>query len=104
MSSSAGAVVSVVAPVYNEAATLTEFVERLVRTTRGLEPRYQFEFVLVDDGSTDGSLTLASECAGFCATRDAVTLASRNAARKELLRMGSGPETAGIAPYAGTGF
>jgi glycosyltransferase involved in cell wall biosynthesis len=59
MRSSAGAVVSIVAPVYNEAATLAEFVERLVQTTRGLEPRYRFEFVLVDDGSTDGSLTLA---------------------------------------------
>ena len=59
MRSSPGVVVSVVAPMFNEAATLAEFVGRLVQTARGLEPRYQFEFVLVDDGSTDGTLTLA---------------------------------------------
>ena len=51
--------VSIVAPVFNESATLKEFLERLIKTTRTLEPRYQFEFVLVDDGSVDGSLTLA---------------------------------------------
>jgi glycosyltransferase involved in cell wall biosynthesis len=53
------ALVSIVAPVFNEAATLKEFLDRLVKATRSLEPRYQFEFVLVDDGSVDGSLTLA---------------------------------------------
>lgn len=51
--------VSIVAPVFNEASTLREFLERLVKASRALEPRYQFEFVLVDDGSVDGSLTLA---------------------------------------------
>ena len=51
--------VSIVAPVFNESATLKEFLERLIKTTTTLEPRYQFEFVLVDDGSVDGSLTLA---------------------------------------------
>jgi len=51
--------VSIVAPVFNESATLREFLERLVKTAGTLEPRYQFEFVLVDDGSVDGSLTLA---------------------------------------------
>ena len=51
--------VSIVAPVFNEAATLREFLDRLVKVSRALEPRYQFEFVLVDDGSVDGSLTLA---------------------------------------------
>ncbi|HEY6509718.1 MAG TPA: glycosyltransferase family 2 protein, partial [Vicinamibacterales bacterium] len=51
--------VSIVAPVYNEAATLAEFVTRLARATAELEARYNFEFVLVDDGSTDGSLKLA---------------------------------------------
>jgi glycosyltransferase involved in cell wall biosynthesis len=53
--------VSVVAPVYNEAATLNEFVERLVKAARALESRYRFEFVLVDDGSTDGTLKLARQ-------------------------------------------
>ena len=51
--------VSVVAPVYNEAATLGEFVARLVAAASTLETRYQFEFVLVDDGSIDSTLELA---------------------------------------------
>jgi glycosyltransferase involved in cell wall biosynthesis len=51
--------VSIVAPVYNEAATLGEFAARLVAATGTLERRYQFEFVLVDDGSTDTTLELA---------------------------------------------
>ena len=51
--------VSIVAPVYNEAATLKEFLERLVKAASALEARYRFEFVLVDDGSVDGSLALA---------------------------------------------
>jgi glycosyltransferase involved in cell wall biosynthesis len=51
--------VSIVAPMYNESGTLTEFLDRLVKTTRGLESRYEFEFVFVDDGSTDGTLKLA---------------------------------------------
>ena len=59
MTSSPQSLVSIVAPMYNEAATLSEFLGRLVKTTRDLEPRYQFEFVLVDDGSTDGTLKLA---------------------------------------------
>ena len=51
--------VSIVAPVYNEAATLGEFVARLVAAAGALETRYQFEFVLIDDGSTDSTLELA---------------------------------------------
>ena len=51
--------VSIVAPVYNEATTLGEFVNRLSATAGQLEPRYSFEFILVDDGSTDLSLQQA---------------------------------------------
>src|ERR1700716_1292715 len=46
--------VSIVAPMFNESATLGEFVTRLARATAALESRYAFEFVLVDDGSVDG--------------------------------------------------
>jgi polyisoprenyl-phosphate glycosyltransferase len=42
---------SVVAPVYNEEATIEEFYGRVRDALEGL----QFELVLVDDGSTDGS-------------------------------------------------
>jgi glycosyltransferase involved in cell wall biosynthesis len=51
--------ISVVAPVYNEAPTLPEFVRRLTETTGRLRGAYTFEFVLVDDGSTDDSLQVA---------------------------------------------
>ena len=51
--------VSIVAPMFNESATLAEFVTRLARAASALESRYVFEFVLVDDGSVDGSLELA---------------------------------------------
>jgi polyisoprenyl-phosphate glycosyltransferase len=42
---------SVVAPVYNEEATIDEFYARVCSALEGL----QFELVLVDDGSSDGS-------------------------------------------------
>jgi glycosyltransferase involved in cell wall biosynthesis len=48
--------VSVIAPVYNEEAVIEEFVQRLVAVLDGLRDRYDFEIVLVDDGSLDGSL------------------------------------------------
>jgi polyisoprenyl-phosphate glycosyltransferase len=43
--------VSVVAPVYNEEATIDEFYARVCEALKGLA----FELVLVDDGSSDGS-------------------------------------------------
>jgi dolichol-phosphate mannosyltransferase len=42
---------SVVAPVYNEEATIDEFYARVCTALEGL----RFELVVVDDGSTDGS-------------------------------------------------
>lgn len=57
--SSGRPLLSIVAPVFNEAATLPELVSRIVEATRSLEDRYAFDFVLVDDGSTDTSLEVA---------------------------------------------
>jgi len=51
--------VSVVTPVFNEAAVLPELIERLGNVAASLEADYRFEFVLVDDGSRDGSLDVA---------------------------------------------
>src|SRR2546421_8167660 len=42
---------SVVAPVYNEEATIEEFYTRVCAALEGVP----FELVLVDDGSSDGS-------------------------------------------------
>ncbi|MGH9315479.1 MAG: glycosyltransferase family 2 protein [Vicinamibacterales bacterium] len=51
--------ISIVAPVYNEAPTLREFLRRLRGAAARLHGGYTFEFVLVDDGSTDDSLQIA---------------------------------------------
>src|SRR5262245_37866514 len=53
--------VSIVAPLYNEAPSLREFFTRLTAVARSLEREFTFEFVLVDDGSTDESLSIAKE-------------------------------------------
>ncbi len=53
--------VSVVAPVYNESATLAEFLGRVVAACNALSDRYRFEFVVVDDGSTDRTLAIATD-------------------------------------------
>ena len=42
--------ISVVMPVYNVASFLAESIESILRQTTA-----DFEFVIVDDGSTDGS-------------------------------------------------
>ena len=45
--------VSVVTPVYNEAATVGVFHERLAKALAPFEGRYRFEFLLSDNASTD---------------------------------------------------
>ena len=51
--------ISIVAPVYNESATLPEFVRRIAAVCDTLAARYAAEIVLVDDGSTDDTLQVA---------------------------------------------
>jgi glycosyltransferase involved in cell wall biosynthesis len=53
--------VSVVAPVFNEAETISEFAARLIGAARALDTRYSFEFIFVDDGSTDRTLEVAKD-------------------------------------------
>ncbi|MBE3099966.1 MAG: glycosyltransferase family 2 protein [Planctomycetes bacterium] len=48
--------VSVIAPMYNEAAFLMQFVESMLRQTY---PHDRMEVLLIDGGSTDGTLDLA---------------------------------------------
>jgi glycosyltransferase involved in cell wall biosynthesis len=54
--------VSVIAPVYNEAAVIEEFVARLTAALAPLEGRYAFEIILVNDGSSDASLDRLRRC------------------------------------------
>lgn len=55
---------SIVAPVYNEAATLGEFVRRIGAVCSQMQSRYRSEIVLVDDGSTDATLEIAKGLIG----------------------------------------
>jgi glycosyltransferase involved in cell wall biosynthesis len=48
--------------VYNEAQTVPELIRRLAEVCATLAHRYRFEFVLVDDGSTDRTVAIAREC------------------------------------------
>jgi glycosyltransferase involved in cell wall biosynthesis len=56
--------ISIVAPVYNESATLPEFVRRIADVCDTLKDRYAAEIVLVDDGSTDDTLQVARTLIG----------------------------------------
>jgi len=51
---------SIVIPVYNEAGTLAELVEKVASVDTGLSR----EIILVDDGSTDGTAACMAELAG----------------------------------------
>ncbi len=55
--------VSVVVPAFNEADVIVDTLGRLVDHLHSLEPRFRWEIVVVDDGSTDTTATLAEEFA-----------------------------------------
>lgn len=48
--------VSIVAPVYNEESVIETFIERVLSVIRSLASKYDFETILIDDGSKDRSL------------------------------------------------
>ena len=54
---------TLVLPVFNEAALLAANLATLVAHMQGLADRYRWEFLIVDDGSTDGSADIALEFA-----------------------------------------
>ncbi len=53
--------VSIISPVYNEAAVIPTFVNRVITAVGPLKEKYDFEFVLVDDGSRDESLKILKQ-------------------------------------------
>lgn len=48
--------ISVVSPIYNNAGSISQLVHRVIETRNSGFPDHLLEIVLVDDGSTDGSL------------------------------------------------
>jgi glycosyltransferase involved in cell wall biosynthesis len=50
---------SVIAPVYNEAALLERHLREIVDYLKTLEPGYRWELLVIDDGSTDDSGRIA---------------------------------------------
>jgi dolichol-phosphate mannosyltransferase len=77
------ALLSVVAPIYNEEALIDEFYSRVCGALEGL----QFELVLVDDGSTDGSRA-ALERLATLDPRVRVVFLSRNFGHQTALTAG----------------
>ncbi|MGA9858213.1 MAG: glycosyltransferase family 2 protein [Solirubrobacteraceae bacterium] len=77
------ALISVVAPVYNEDALIDEFYARVCSALKGLP----FELVLVDDGSTDGS-PMKLESLASADPRVRVVYLSRNFGHQTALTAG----------------
>lgn len=68
--------VSVVVPVYNEAANLKELIRRCLAVCEASEKSY--ELILVDDGSTDASREMIEQAASWNAGRIIGVLLNRN--------------------------
>lgn len=56
-------VLSVVAPVLNEAETVQELVSRIQSAVQSIHPPVDLELIVVDDGSTDATLGILAELA-----------------------------------------
>src|SRR5258708_37117153 len=82
--------VSVIAPVYNEAAVVDEFVRRVAAAAVPVEDRYDFEIVLVNDGSRDASLEAMKRCLASEPRLRVVDLA-RNYGQTAALQAGLAP-------------
>jgi len=79
--------VSVVMPLYNEAKTLPELLRRLATVADDLRAAYVFEFVCVDDGSTDDTLQVVQKLASSDARLSVVAL-RRNYGQTAALQAG----------------
>ncbi|MFZ1123949.1 MAG: glycosyltransferase [Candidatus Baltobacteraceae bacterium] len=80
--------ISVVMPAYNEAAFITSNVHETVATLTGLN--YDFEVIVVDDGSTDQTHLAAAQVLSAHAHRVRVVRYDRNEGKGNALICGSG--------------
>src|SRR5689334_4575292 len=85
----AGRGMSIVVPVYNEAAGLAALHQRLTELSRTLRQRYRLacEVVYVDDGSVDATLAVARSLAADALDVQVVSL-SRNFGKEAALMAG----------------
>ena len=52
--------ISIIVPCFNEQEALPLFLQEIDRVCKGLS-EYEFEWIFVDDGSRDGTLSLLKE-------------------------------------------
>ena len=71
-------IVSVIAPVFNEAGVVDELVGRIASSLGALEERYDLEIVLVNDGSRDNSLAVCRDLLRNCPVPLTVVDLARN--------------------------
>ena len=87
-SNTAALAVSVVVPLFNERECVDSLMASLAKVENELGDRYEFEFLLVDDGSSDGTVALLQAAIG---DRDGYRLLEHD-------------ENRGIAAAIGTGI
>src|SRR5260370_40503178 len=93
---------SIVVPLYNEAAGLAFLHERLGELAKNLRQRYGLacEVVYVDDGSADATLAIARGLAAVALDVQVVSL-SRNFGKEAALMAGVGPARRGALLFLG---
>ena len=83
--------VSVVVPLFNERECVDSLVASLAKVERELGDRYEFEFLLVDDGSSDGTVGLLQAAVG---DRDGYRLIEHGTNRGIAAAIGTGIQAA----------
>lgn len=68
--------ISLVAPAYNEVGNLPEFIKKSVSALKKITP--DFEIIIIDDGSTDGSFELLKKIKQSTAELKAIRLRRRS--------------------------